>query len=100
MPTGAEFVRGSVTDGPLVQDLVAEPRLVFHMAARNIIASTANPLDDFETNIGGTLNVLLAARESKVDRVVYTSSASVYGNPRSDPDQRGRPAVDAVARTR
>ena len=55
------------------------------MAARNIIASTANPRDDFETNIGGTLNVLLAARESKVDRVVYTSSTSIYGNPRSIP---------------
>ena len=71
--------------------------LVFHLAARNIIASTANPRDDFATNIGGTLNVLLAARESKVDRVVYTSSASVYGNPRLDPDQRGRRDLDALA---
>jgi UDP-glucose 4-epimerase len=85
VPTGAEFIEGSVTDGPLVDELVAANSLVFHMAARNIIASTANPRDDFETNIGGTLNVLMAARKSKVDRVVYTSSASVYGNPRSIP---------------
>ncbi len=85
IPTGAEFVNGSVTDGALVDELVAANSLVFHMAARNIIASTANPRDDFATNIGGTLNVLLAARTSKVDRVVYTSSASIYGNPRSIP---------------
>jgi UDP-glucose 4-epimerase len=85
IPTGAEFVEGSVTDFDLVNELVAANSLVFHMAARNIIASTANPKDDFATNIGGTLNVLLAARATKTERVVYTSSASVYGNPRSIP---------------
>ncbi|MGA3030745.1 MAG: NAD-dependent epimerase/dehydratase family protein [Candidatus Limnocylindrales bacterium] len=85
IPTGAEFIEGSVTDEPLVHDLVKRHTVVFHLAARNIIASTANPRDDFATNIGGTLNVLLAARDSNVERVVYTSSASVYGNPRSIP---------------
>ena len=85
VPTGAQLVRGSVTDIALVKELVADHSLILHLAARNIIASTANPLDDFATNIGGTLNVLLAARESKVDRIVYSSSASVYGNPRSIP---------------
>jgi UDP-glucose 4-epimerase len=85
VPTGATLVQGSVTDGGLVKELVEANSLILHMAARNIIASTANPLDDYATNIGGTLNVLLAARASKVDRVVYSSSASVYGNPRSIP---------------
>ena len=85
VPTGATLVDGSVTDVPLVNELVSDHSLVLHLAARNIIASTANPLDDFATNIGGTLNILLAARASKVDRVVYSSSASVYGNPRTIP---------------
>ncbi|MHB8399476.1 MAG: NAD-dependent epimerase/dehydratase family protein, partial [Candidatus Limnocylindrales bacterium] len=85
VPAAAQFVRGSVTDVALVNELVAANSLVFHLAARNIIASTKNPRDDFETNIGGTLNVLLAARESRVERVVYSSSTSVYGNPRSIP---------------
>jgi UDP-glucose 4-epimerase len=85
IPTGATLVQGSVTDSDLVKELVSDHSLVLHLAARNIIASTANPLDDYATNIGGTLNVLLAAQASKVDRVVYTSSASVYGNPRSIP---------------
>ncbi|MFI5258489.1 MAG: NAD-dependent epimerase/dehydratase family protein [Candidatus Limnocylindrales bacterium] len=85
VPTGAELIEGSVTDEQLVRDLVKRHTVVFHLAARNIIASTANPRDDFATNIGGTLNVLLAARDSNLERVVYTSSASVYGNPRSIP---------------
>ena len=85
IPAAAQFIKGSVTDEKLVTELVAANSLVFHMAARNIIASTKNPRDDFETNIGGTLNVVMAARESRVERVVYTSSASVYGNPRSIP---------------
>ena len=76
------LVRGSVTDGELVWQLVAEAELIFHLAARNIIASTHNPYEDFKTNIGGTLNVLLAARNSHPRRVIYTSSVSVYGNPR------------------
>ena len=85
IPSAAQFVQGTVTDEKLVNELVKESTLVFHMAARNIIASTKNPRDDFATNIGGTLNVLMAAREARVERVVYTSSTSVYGNPRSIP---------------
>ena len=77
-----ELVRGSVTDRDLVSDLVSRAGIVFHLAARNIIASTRNPVEDFQTNIGGTLNILLAAREHRTERVVYTSSVSVYGNPK------------------
>jgi len=79
---GYEFVQGSVCDAALVDRIVGEHEIVFHCAARNIVVSTRNPREDFETNIGGTLNVLLAARAAKVERVVYTSSTSVYGNPR------------------
>src|SRR5436190_2665667 len=85
IPTGAEFVEGSVTDAKLVEELVAANGLIFHLAARNIIASTSNPRDDFATNIGGTLNILMAAQLSRVDRIVYSGSTSIYGNPRSIP---------------
>ncbi|MFL6277242.1 MAG: NAD-dependent epimerase/dehydratase family protein [Blastocatellia bacterium] len=77
-----EIVRGTVTDYELVRDVVQGAAIVFHEAARNIIVSTRNPREDYEVNIGGTLNVLLAARETNVPRTVYASSASVYGNPR------------------
>jgi UDP-glucose 4-epimerase len=71
-----------VTESDLVRDIVKGAGLVFHLAARNIIVSTRNPREDYEVNIGGTLNILLAARELNIPRVVYSSSTSVYGNPR------------------
>ena len=77
-----EIVHGSVTEFDLVRDIVKGAGLVFHLAARNIIVSTRNPREDYEVNIGGTLNILLAARELNIPRVVYSSSTSVYGNPR------------------
>lgn len=79
---GLQIVRGSVTDFERVRQVVRDATIVIHAAARNIIVSTRNPREDYEVNIGGTLNVLLAVRESAVQRTVYTSSASVYGNPR------------------
>ncbi len=80
--SGLEFVQGSVCDPAVVERLVAQSETIFHCAARNIVVSTRNPREDYETNIGGTLNVLLAARARGNVRVVFTSSASVYGNPR------------------
>jgi UDP-glucose 4-epimerase len=78
-----EFVEGSVDDYDLIKKLTGKVDVVFHLAARNIIASTQDPRGDYRVNIGGTFNVLLAARETgNVQKVVYSSSASVYGNPR------------------
>src|SRR5512144_2593881 len=80
--SGVEFVQGSVCDPVVVERLVSQTETVFHCAARNIVISTKNPREDYETNIGGTLNVLLAAKARGNLRVLYTSSTSVYGNPR------------------
>lgn len=77
-----EFIEGSVTDESLVEKCISKVDLVIHAAARNIIISTRDPREDYRVNIGGTLNVLLAARKARSKRVVYTSTTSVYGNPR------------------
>jgi UDP-glucose 4-epimerase len=81
MPS-VQIIEGSVLDAELLRSALEGSDIVIHAAARNIVLSTRNPRDDFEVNIGGTLNVLLAARELRLNRVVYTSSASIYGNPR------------------
>ena len=55
--------------------------LIYHLAAQVVVPySMENPLEDFETNARGTLNVLEKARKDDA-RVVFTSSAAVYGNP-------------------
>lgn len=76
------FVKGSVTQLDLVSKLVKEADIVFHLAVRNIIVSTRSPQMDFLVNTGGTFNVLFAAQKHQIQRVVYASSASVYGNPK------------------
>ena len=75
------FVKGSVTDYDLVEDLVKETEIVFNLAARNIIVATKRPREDFNVNAGGMLNILIAAKKHDIYRIVYSSSASVYGNP-------------------
>lgn len=80
-----KLIKGSVTDKELITEQVAKNQIIFHLAARNIIASTKNPYEDFQTNIGGTLNILLAAREYHPERIVYSSSVSIYGNPKHLP---------------
>lgn len=83
--TDVEVIDGSVTDEKLVEQLVKKVDYVAHLAARNIIASTKDPRDDCLVNISGTLNILMAVREHGIERMIYTSSASVYGNPRIIP---------------
>jgi UDP-glucose 4-epimerase len=79
------FIDGSVTDFDLINSLMKNTEIAFNLAVRNIIVSTVSPRLDFQVNTGGTFNVLLAARNHKIERVVYSSSASVYGNPRYIP---------------
>jgi UDP-glucose 4-epimerase len=79
------FVEGSVTQFDLVSKLVGEVEIVFNLAVRNIIVSTSSPRLDFQVNTGGIFNVLLAAKKHGTGRVVYASSASVYGNPKYIP---------------
>jgi len=76
-----EFVRGSVTDLRLLNRLFQDASYVFHLAAiPSVPRSVENPEASHEVNVNGTLNVLLAARENSVIKVVYASSSSVYGD--------------------
>jgi UDP-glucose 4-epimerase len=77
-----DLVEGTVQSFDTVREAMTDQDIVIHAAARNIVLSTRNPRDDFDVNIGGTLNVLLAGRELSLGRIVYTSSCSIYGNPR------------------
>ncbi len=71
----------SVTDLKEMKPYFEDVDCVFHLAAvSNISSSVADPLRTNEVNVKGTLNVLLAARDSGVRKVVFTSSASVYGD--------------------
>jgi UDP-glucose 4-epimerase len=76
-----EFVEGSITDLNLVKQIFEGADCIFHQAAiPSVQRSVENPIATNEANIKGTLNVLIAARDCGVKKVVYASSSSVYGD--------------------
>ncbi len=77
----AQFIQGDLRDYDTVRAAMEGVEVVFHQGAlASVPRSIADPVGSLETNINGTQNVLLAARDSGVRRVVYASSSSVYGN--------------------
>ena len=76
----ATLVEGSITDADCVRAVTKGADRVFHLAAwASVPRSVADPVGSHDVNVNGTLNVLQAARENGVGRVVFSSSSSVYG---------------------
>jgi nucleoside-diphosphate-sugar epimerase len=75
-----DVVSGDLRDLPAVQEAFSEIDTVFHLGALIAIPySYRHPAEVVETNILGTLNILLAARGSHPRRIVHTSTSEVYG---------------------
>jgi len=81
------FIRGSVTDLRMCRRAVDGADYVLHHAAlTSVQGSVDEPLAAHEVNATGALNILLAARDARVRRVVYAGSTSAYGNPAALPN--------------
>ena len=87
-----DLVEGDLRSYERVSRAVEGCDAVFHEGAMpSVPRSVQDPLTSSEINIGGTLNVLLAARDAGVRRVIFASSSSVYG------DAPGFPRVESQA---
>ncbi|MFH1045723.1 MAG: SDR family oxidoreductase [Candidatus Omnitrophota bacterium] len=76
-----ELTEGDIRDVALLRKVAKGVDFILHQAAlRSVPKSVEDPLSYNEVNVGGTLNVLLAAKEAAVKRVVFASSSSVYGD--------------------
>jgi nucleoside-diphosphate-sugar epimerase len=85
-----EFVEGDVRNAVACRSACRDVDVVFHMAAMvSVPQSVLDPLQSDAVNAGGTLNMLLAARDQGVGRFVFTSSAAVYGNTAVIPAHEG-----------
>jgi len=74
------LIKGSITDIEVVRKAMHEADYVLHLAARTSVPrSVKDPIDTNRINIEGTLNVLVAAKETKVKRVVIAASSAAYG---------------------
>ncbi len=87
----AELIEADIRDGEAIRPAFDGIDCVFHVAALpRIPLSIAKPVETHMTNVVGTLNVLIAARDAKVRRVIYSGSSSVYG------DQAVMPLVETM----
>jgi UDP-glucose 4-epimerase len=76
-----EFHEADITDLPSVQRACAGVDFVLHQAAiPSVPKSVLDPIGSNRANVDGTVNVLVAARDAKVKRVVYAASSSAYGD--------------------
>jgi len=88
--SSAEFVQGDIRDGKLMHRLCEGREVVFHEAALpSVPKSVIDPRASHEANVEGTLEVLLAARDAGVRRVVYAASSSAYGESETLPKHEG-----------
>jgi UDP-glucose 4-epimerase len=94
LPDDIELIEGDIQSYERVHNAVQGCEVVFHQAALpSVPRSVQDPLTSNAANVIGTLNVLLAARDSGVRRVVYASSSSVYGATEALPKHEDLPAV-------
>ncbi|MDQ1730804.1 MAG: UDP-glucose 4-epimerase, partial [Pseudonocardiales bacterium] len=92
VPDGAEFVEASIEDAAAT--LANGIEAVVHCAAKSLVAeSVAAPQLYWSNNVGGSLGLLEAMRETGVRRIVFSSTAATYGEPRSVPISETDPAA-------
>jgi len=89
-----ELVKGDIRNKKAVAKAVKGVDFVLHQAALPSVArSVSDPFTSNEVNVEGTLNVLLAARDAKVKRVVFAASSSAYGETPTLPKVETMPAI-------
>ena len=87
-----EIVAGDIRDRSTIEQAMKDVDIVFHLAALIAIPySYQTPESYVSTNIGGTLNILQAARRLKPERIIFTSTSEVYGTARYVPIDENHP---------
>jgi nucleoside-diphosphate-sugar epimerase len=90
---GVEILEGNLADIAFARQAVAGVDFVLHQAAiPSVPLSVADPLTSHRSNVDGTLNVLVAARDAGVRRLVFAASSSAYGNTPTLPKHEEMPA--------
>jgi nucleoside-diphosphate-sugar epimerase len=90
-PKGPTVIQGDIRDLAQCRKACEGIDFVLHQAAQcSVPASIENPMETHDTNVTGFLNVLLAARDAGVKRMVFASSCAVYGNSERLPNSEER----------
>lgn len=85
---GHDFVKADLRDRKTLAEIIASSgaKGVFHFAARSLVGeSNRQPLEYYDNNVAGTVNLIEACRLSGIDKIVFSSTAAVYGLPDKTP---------------
>lgn len=83
---GAKFYKKDIRDYKFIKSLFKGVDCVFHLAAQpRIQPSIINPAESFANNVLGTFNVLLASKDNRIKKFIYSASSSAYGDQKSMP---------------
>lgn len=95
IPDNARFIAGSILDDSILDSALADSRAVFHHAAQvSVAASVEDPRTTFRLNIEGMERILEGARRHDVDKVIFASTSSIYGDiPSGQAAQESLPAA-------
>ena len=86
LETAVTFHQGDVDSIPLLWSLLQDVDCVYHLAARVSVAqSLLHPRDYSRVNVGGTVSLMEAMRDTGVSRVIFTSSGAIYGHQPEQP---------------
>jgi len=105
VPRGAEFVSVDICDPASLEDVFQRHKFdaVMHMAAETVVEfSTTDPWQYFLNNVVGGLTLLEAMRKHQVNKLVFSSSAAIYGEPKSTPivEEHPKAPVNAYGETK
>jgi nucleoside-diphosphate-sugar epimerase len=92
MSDRVEFIQGDICDRSVVERAVQGIDLVYHLAAQSNVLGAVTDIDySFRANVVGTFEVLRAAAEAGAERLVFSSSREVYGDPQTLPVPESAP---------
>lgn len=88
------FLNIDIRDAEAIDKAVMKNEIVFHLAANaDVPVSVEDPELDFTTNVDGSYNVLKSCLKHDIKKVIFASSAAVYGNPLYTPISEKHPTV-------
>ncbi|WP_027124226.1 UDP-glucose 4-epimerase GalE [Mycoplasmoides pirum] len=88
LPKSVKFMQGSQLDYKKLTLAVKKikPDVIMHFAAKIIVSeSVSKPLEYYKNNVGGLINILEVMKENKIKKIIFSSTAAVYGNPEKLP---------------
>ena len=89
-----DFIEGDLADAHAVGDALRGANLVYHLAAQStVMGAVKDPEGTFNSNVVGTFNLLRAAIQHGIERVLFSSSREVYGEPISLPVDEDSPLL-------